>query len=110
MKDMLKEDFANEAEWRREKAIEHPDDERNVDAAQLLDELARTVDDVDDDLLEAFENMFAESDSYRAVELLGQALRDVGFSSAPSNASEFVRDFIEEAARWQPDDSLLSMA
>lgn len=99
MKDMLKDDFANSAEWRREKAIEYPDDERNVDAAQLLDELARTVDDVDDDLLKAFENMFAESNS-RAVELYGQALRDVGFSSAPSNASEFVRDFIEKAPRW----------
>jgi hypothetical protein len=31
--DFLKDGFANTAEWRREKAIEYPDDKRNLEAA-----------------------------------------------------------------------------
>ena len=34
------------AEWRREKAEEFPDDDRNIAAAQLLEKLAAGADDI----------------------------------------------------------------
>jgi hypothetical protein len=47
--------FAQEdqAEWRRRKAIEYPDDRRNLDAAEEYERLAKTVQNIPDDLLVA---------------------------------------------------------
>ena len=50
----LREQFEDTARWRREKAKEHPHDERNAEAATILDELATTVDSVDDQTLLAY--------------------------------------------------------
>ncbi len=49
----LRLDFGETARWRREKAAEHPEDSRNVEAAELLDRLAKTIKDVDPTLLDA---------------------------------------------------------
>jgi hypothetical protein len=69
-----------------EKAKEYPDDERNAQAAQIFTELAAMVDDVDEQLLQAHEELFVDlPDVEEHVELL----RTVGFHWWPSNASEF---------------------
>jgi hypothetical protein len=37
----LVEIFAGKAEWRRQKAVEHPDDKRNLEAATIFDRLRK---------------------------------------------------------------------
>ena len=40
----LRDDFKEQAEWRREKAEQDPDDKRQLEAAAIFDRLAATVD------------------------------------------------------------------
>ena len=40
----LQDDFKEQAEWRREKAEQYPDDKRHLEAAAIFDRLAATVD------------------------------------------------------------------
>jgi hypothetical protein len=43
----LQEEFERQAEWRRMKADEYPDDDtRNIEAAEIFDRLAATVADI----------------------------------------------------------------
>jgi hypothetical protein len=43
VKECLLSDIENTAEWRREKAVQYPDDERNQQCAESLDRLAAEV-------------------------------------------------------------------
>jgi hypothetical protein len=43
----LKNEFLKTANWRREQAIDYPDDKWNFEAVALLDRLANTVDEID---------------------------------------------------------------
>ena len=70
-----------------------PGDKRNLDAVELLDQLAATAKDVEANLLAAYAKAWDEG-GYRASELQSEMLREVGFQSAPTNASKFVSDFI----------------
>ena len=40
----LRDDFKEQAAWRREKAEQDPDDKRQLEAAAIFDRLAATVD------------------------------------------------------------------
>lgn len=90
---MLKDMFAMQAEWRREKAKEYPGDGRNLEAAVTLDHLAATADAVPDDVLDAFQKLCRDLDD---AEVFNEMLRQVGFYSAPETAEAFVRAFIAE--------------
>ena len=46
----LRDDFKEEAEWRREKAEQYPDDKRHLEAAAIFDRLAATVDAIPQDV------------------------------------------------------------
>jgi hypothetical protein len=90
-RDELKEEFERQAEWRRQKASEYPDDSRNLEAAQLFDKLAATVNDVDLAVLRAWRELFEDlpdSEEYNEM------MRQVGFHIFPETADEFVRRFI----------------
>jgi hypothetical protein len=89
--DLLRTEFLNTADWRRQKAIEHPDDKRNEEAAQLLERLATTVEQVEAHLIKAFYELREDS---REAEEYSEMLRKVGFHWGPKTATEFVRDFI----------------
>ena len=52
-RELLKDQLEDQAEWRRRKAIEYPDDRRNLDAAEEYERLAKTVQNIPDDLLVA---------------------------------------------------------
>ena len=54
----LKNEFLKTANWRREQAIDYPDDKWNFEAVALLDRLANTVDEIDPRLLEAVAAVF----------------------------------------------------
>ena len=54
IRDALRLDFEQTADWRRSKAAEYPEDSRNLEAAALLDKLAASVETVAPDLVAAF--------------------------------------------------------
>jgi len=95
----IKTTFESQAEWRREKASEYPDDKRNLQAAELFDKLAATVADISPQVMNAYRDHFLgrnRHDPLRAVEVEQEHLRGVGFHARPQNAEEFLRDLIED--------------
>ena len=53
----LQDDFKEQAEWRREKAEQYPDDKRHLEAAAIFDRLAATVDAIPQDVFIAFSKL-----------------------------------------------------
>jgi hypothetical protein len=90
---LLKDQLESQAGWRRRKAVEYPDDRRNLDAAKEYERLAKTVQAVPDDLLVAYSETFEDaSDSERWEEMLTDIFR--GFSDF-ANATELVQTFLD---------------
>jgi hypothetical protein len=93
----LRDDFKEEAEWRREKAEQYPDDKRHLEAAAIFDRLAATVDAIPQDVFIAFSKLNLEvDDGLLDVERWTEMLREVGFGSSPEIAEDFVRSFIAD--------------
>jgi hypothetical protein len=90
---MLSETFERQAEWRRQKVGEFPDDLRNAEAAAILEKLAGTVGSVPGDVLSAYYDLFDDV-SDTAIE--AEMLQRVGFQYTPDTAEDFVRAFIAE--------------
>ena len=86
----LQDDFKEQAEWRREKAKQYPDDKRHLEAAAIFDRLAATVDAIPQDVFIAFSKLEVD-DGLLDVERWTAMLRDVGFGLSPKTAEEFVR-------------------
>jgi len=82
--------FEGKAEWRRQRAVEHPDDKRNLDAATILDRLAKSVDSVPPSTLNSFFELYEDYEG----EELSEELRQVGFHSDPKTADDFCRSYI----------------
>lgn len=82
--------FSQKAAWREEKAKAYPKNAKNAAAAIRLRKLARTAKHVETSLLVVVENSRAKAD----VDLWNDMLMQIGFSSFPDTADEFVRDFI----------------
>jgi hypothetical protein len=82
--------FENTAQWRREKAKEYPENERNLQAAEWLDELAASVDNIPDELLCNYEALECE----KAGEELSEILSGVGFRTAYENAAHFLKRYL----------------
>ena len=91
----LQDDFKEQAEWRREKAEQYPDDKRHLEAAAIFDRLAATVDAIPQDVFRTFSEPDV-NDGLLDVERWTEMLRDVGFGSSPKTAEEFVRSFIAD--------------
>ena len=91
----LRDDFKEQAEWRREKAERYPDDKRHLEAAAIFDRLAATVDAIPQDVFRTFSE-FGVNDGLLDVERWTQMLCDVGFGSSPETAEDFVRSFIAD--------------
>ena len=58
IREALRLDFEQTADWRRSKAAEYPEDSRNLEAAALLDKLAASVETVAPDLLDAYGSLW----------------------------------------------------
>src|SRR5215467_12427886 len=100
-RDMLKGDLEDQAEWRRRKAAEYPDDRRNLDSAEEYERLAKTVKDIPDNLLVAYSEAFEDvPDSERWQEMLKDIFR--GFSDF-ANATKLVQAFVD-AKREEGED------
>jgi hypothetical protein len=99
--DILKGELEDQAEWRRRKAAEYPDDRRNLDSAEEYERLAKTVKDIPEDLLVAYSESFEDApDSERWQEMLKDIFR--GFSDF-ANATELVQAFVD-AKREEAED------
>jgi hypothetical protein len=92
----LRDDFKEEAEWRREKAKQSPGEERYLAAAAIFDRLAATVDAIPQDVFITFSEHPEIADGLLDVERWTEMLRAVGFGSSPETAEEFVRSFIAD--------------
>jgi hypothetical protein len=98
---MLKSELEDQAEWRRQKAVEYPDDRRNLDSAEEYERLAKTVKDIPRDLLVAYSECFDDApDSERWGEMLKDIFR--GFSDF-KDARELVQAFVD-AKREQAEE------
>jgi hypothetical protein len=100
-RDILKGELEDQAEWRRRKVAEYPDDRRNLDSAEEYERLAKTVKDIPEDLLVAYSESFEDApDSERWQEMLKNIFR--GFSDF-ANATELVQAFVD-AKREEAED------
>jgi len=87
---VLVEIFEGKAQWRRQKAGEHPEDKRNLEAATILDRLAKSVESVPPTTLNSFFELYEDYEG----EELSEELRQVGFHSDPKTAEDFCRGYI----------------
>jgi hypothetical protein len=95
-------DVERTAEWRRLKALEFPEDSRNLKAAEELDKLAKEIRELDgseihseiDFLIDDSEGM----DWSRLGEEVSEALRSIGFHWSVSGHAflEWYRDELEQ--------------
>jgi len=96
IREALRLDFEQTADWRRSKAAEYPEDSRNLEAAALLDKLAASVETVAPDLLDAYGSL---RDDYMDSEEHSEMFRQIGFHSWPETAEDFVMACIADRVR-----------
>jgi hypothetical protein len=101
MGDLIASDVENSAEWRRRKADEFPEDaERNLAAAELLDQLARDLWTLEGGALHKRAVHLLESGGSDAVayfvDSLSYATRAVGFRSFPDSGEQFFSELIDD--------------
>ena len=95
IREALRLDFEQTADWRRSKAAEDPEDSRNLEAAALLDKLAASVETVAPALLDAYGSL---RDDYMDSEQHSEMFRQIGFHSWPETAEDFVKACIADRA------------
>ena len=97
------EHLEDNAEWRRAKAIEYPDDKRNSEAAEASEQLATLFrnDDTDADIRGEYAEMFDDDnpsvEGYFAHEALGNVIKGIGFGAHYSTAEDFMIAVLREA-------------
>ena len=101
------------AEWRRAKAEQFPDDQRNLTAAEELDELAKQIEQVasseqiHEQIAELQDSIASANIWVDVSEAVSAELRAVGFHSGYTTALEFLewyRDLLQEKLLEQIDE------
>ena len=99
IREALRLDFEQTADWRRSKAADDPEGGRNLEAAALLDKLAAWVGPVAPTaLLDAYGSL---RDDYMDSEQHSEMFRQIGFHSWPETAEDFVKACIAESGQWE---------
>ena len=103
---MLVETLQSQAEWHRQKALEYPEDRRNVDAAELLEKLAKEASKLDQNdfllkrLKKRLDRLGAKNDGYYLFsEGQSEYHRQIGFTRFPSTVRQYLKDLIEIASK-----------
>ena len=94
-REQLAIDLLLTADWRRRRACQCPDDRRDADAAALLDKLAVSVNQIDDEMIDCCVSLWGDA---REWELWSEMRREIGFHRWPANAAELVAEFITVAS------------
>lgn len=95
--------FESQAEWRREKAEQYPDDaERNLLAAKTFDVLATqaATGDFDAEIYRRYSDLVADEETTATV--CGEELelnRQVGFWSFPNSVDEYLAELLDRVER-----------
>jgi hypothetical protein len=87
----LVSDLRGTADWRRRLATEQPADNRNIEAAEILDKLAGEVKNLDDAIFDAYTSLWSD---YTHGEAHFEVLRSIGVSWHPETAGQLVKQFI----------------
>jgi hypothetical protein len=101
----IPEDLDSQAAWRRRKALEHPEDRRNVDAAELLEKLTKEASKLDqnDLLLKRLEKCLDRLSADKRYELFSEEQSDyhrqIGFSRFPLTVKEYLEDLTKIAEK-----------
>ncbi|MDX0831231.1 hypothetical protein GOD82_15010 [Sinorhizobium medicae] len=95
-------DFEGTARWRREKAIEYPNDKRNIEAAEALERLGKDFTALvfapaTEQLREL--ELYLEHHDGLPMEAVGEHLRAVAFSSSPASIGDFLDALIDDLRR-----------
>lgn len=85
------------ARWRRQKAIEYPDDSRNQWSADLASAIARELragvgTSQANQHLNTIKRLWQAGDEFHASETVNEYVARIGFDHAPENAEEFLAD------------------
>jgi hypothetical protein len=96
-------DCAGTAYWRREKAIEFPDDVRNLEAARELDRLAVEIAALEGSKLHAQLDKFFEDEEggLIAMPIVSEILRQVGFSRWYDTGEELLQAIVDTCSNQQ---------
>lgn len=101
--EMIALELGEKADWRRGKARQYPDDERNLDAAELLDRLAGAVLALEGSPAAlAFEDVhgiiFSGTDQDRAREIMrlwSEYRSGIGFRIFPDTGEQVLHELLE---------------
>jgi len=96
-------DCAGTAYWRREKAIEFPDDVRNLEAARELDRLAVEIAALEGSKLHAqLDKLFEDKEGgLIAMAIISEILRQVGFSRWYDTGEELLQAIVDTCSNQQ---------
>jgi hypothetical protein len=106
---LLTMDVLSSAEWRREVAARHPDDARNMEAADMLDRIGAELEALEGTPLhQKLAGLYERSgdDCVGLVEVQSEMIKSVGFHSWPTSAIEFLTDLVE---RIELEEALASV-
>jgi hypothetical protein len=90
-------DCAGTAYWRRSKAVEFPDDRRNLEAAEELERLAAEISLLEGSELHArLAKCFEDEDGVMvAMAIINEILRQVGFSRWYGTGEELLQAIVD---------------
>ncbi len=91
--DLITFDVEQTAEWRRSKAAEFPNDQRNTEAAIILERLASEIAAIEGSGLHKRLSQLAEDETFSTT--LSTFLRLVGFRLFPNSAKDFIDELID---------------
>jgi hypothetical protein len=93
-------DCAGTAYWRRNKAVEFPGDERNLEAARELDRLAVEIAALEGSKLHVqLDKIFEDEDSgLIAMSVTSDMLRQIGFSRWYATGEELLQAIVDVCA------------
>ena len=95
IREALRLDFEQTADWRRSQSCRVQRTVGNLEAAELLDKLAASVETVAPDLLDAYGSL---RDDYMNSEQHSEMFRQIGSRSWPETAEDFVKACIADRA------------
>lgn len=100
----LQDSFERQAEWRREKAVQYPDDAtRNLSAAETFDKLAATIKDVSAETGALYAHACNDENRLSVVvEFEREIMADINISY--NSAEGFIREVAEAALVIDPDE------
>ena len=105
IKTLLGDLFANEADWRRSKIEQHPDDRRNAESACAYEKLANTIDTITELQLFSYKRLH-DDDAFTLAERERELLGSMFHGRSYETASEFVADLLARAASPPPPGSV----